>query len=94
MNGINHFDDWRPAVMFGGGAPSAPVIPPAPPAAIPPTMANHQVSQAAASERARAAAAAGAGIDATVQNQGGPSGLIPDSGTPGAGRTGQRTLLG
>lgn len=94
MNGFDHFAGWTGMVMFGGGAPSAPVIPPAPPAAAPPTMANTKVAQSAASQRASAAAAAGAGLDGTVLNQGGPSGLVPDSGTPGAGVTGQRTLLG
>lgn len=61
--------------LFGGG-PSVPSVPPVPPAAIPPTLANPQVSAAGQSQRAAAAAAGGA-YSGTLTNQGGAGGLIP-----------------
>ncbi len=53
---------------------SAPVIPPAPPAANPPVLANPAVSGANANQRAMAAVAAGAGDSGTLTNTGGSSG--------------------
>ena len=76
--------------LFGGGAPSAPVIPPAPPAATPPTMANPAVSMAGNNQRAMAAAAVGAGYGGTLTNSGGAQGLV---GTE-APQTAGRSLLG
>ena len=78
------------SALFGGGPsiPAPPVVPPPPPAATPPTFANPNVAQAGANQRTRAAAAAGAGFGGTVQNQGGPAGLVEPA------TTAPRTLLG
>lgn len=69
--------------------PPPPAIPPAPPAANPPTMANAEVAQAGASQRARAAAAAGSGFSGTVTNTGGASGDLTKQ-----TNTAQTSLLG
>lgn len=72
-----------------GGAPSPPPVPAIPPAAAPPTMANPTIAAAGAQQRSAAAAAAGMGLDGTIQNTGGASGV-----TPLPNQQTNRTLLG
>jgi hypothetical protein len=71
------------------GPPHVPAIPPVPPTAAPPTLANPSSSQAGAATRQAAAAAFGAGFNGTVTNAGGAAGLIP-----APGQTAPRSLLG
>ena len=77
------------ALFGGGGSIAVPSIPPAPPSALPATMANPAVAQAGAQQRSAAALAAGSGFSGTIQNSGGAAGLEPPSGS-----TALRSLLG